>query len=213
MKTIIIWLAAFFTASSLQLMPLLAAEMELSTKLKSTIDRYLLASPNYRDGDLLTRSRMEELQDYLRRTKGNSLVTHSRWRQKMLPDRAPLAKLFFSGGSKVLRAASDQLGSYAELDLLSRSKSGRKRLEDAIRANEPKELARFLLANREKSVAGATNESEKHPSVPATARIYTIADLLAGLAASKTDANPTEKGGTLTDEKLLQETQKIDQNS
>jgi len=95
------------------------------SSLETTVNLYLSADAAYRPGDLLTQSHLEEIQVYLRRTQGNSAATHPKWRQRMLPDSAPLVKIFYSGGGPILRKAAVKLDGYAKLDRLSRSGSNR----------------------------------------------------------------------------------------
>lgn len=156
---------------------------ELPKQLKSTVVRYLSADADYRPGDLITQSQLKEIQAYLRRTQGNSPATHPKWRKRMLPDKAHLASIFYSGGGPVLRQAAAKLGGYGELDRLSKDVSGRRVLQDAIESNSPDKLIRALQAKGEKTKAQRSNQGNKPPAMVRSTRIYTAAEFLAALAA------------------------------
>jgi len=162
-----------------------ALRAELQEVLGPTVDRYLSSSPSYRSGDLITRSHVEELQGYLRKTQGHSAATHGKWRQRMLADNASLVKIFYSGGEEVLREAATKLGSYAELDRLARSGTGRDQLREAVKLKSSELLVRQIMAERAERAAKASEEKvQKVAASSIKARIYTADEFLAAVLGS-----------------------------
>ena len=173
-----------------------ATTAQPSEQLKSTVHNYLSADSGYQRGDLITRSHLEDLQLYLRRTQGHSLATHLRWRKRMLPDTAPLAKIFYSEGRPLLRKAAEKLGGYAALDRLSRSIAGQKTLQEAIKKNST-DLLYQTVADEEKKLAANRKNAEDSRTKPSRKqRIYTAADYLSALAAASTPKKETKKKAT-----------------
>jgi|GEM_PF-2889026 len=158
------------------------AAPELPTELEATVNGYLAGDANYRAGDLITRSQIEELQLYLRRTQGSSLATHMRWRSRMLADRAPLVQIFYAGGEPLLRKAAAKLGGYAKLDQLARSVKGRKILQQAVKNQSLEELEQALAAEEVKRAAKEPKEGKKRLTKPSNL-IYTSQEFLAALRA------------------------------
>ncbi|QEG35620.1 hypothetical protein Pr1d_29220 [Bythopirellula goksoeyrii] len=94
---------------------------------------YLESSGTYVPGDLITESQIEELQDYLRRSFGNSPATHRGLSNRALKDDAPLSRYFFrEQANQVLRKAAEKLGGYGQLEVLSLNRQGRQVLQEAI---------------------------------------------------------------------------------
>lgn len=158
--------------------------------LETTIKLYFESDPDYQAGDLLTRSMLAEFQAYLQRTQGHSLATNPKWQKRVLADRAPLSRLYYSGNETVLRKAALKLGSYRELERLSRKSQGRRILQQSIDNNAVNHLIEAVGAN----VRSATDaELEKTTAVKEvnsgqalrvnSDRIYTASDFLAALRA------------------------------
>ncbi len=111
----------------------------------------------------------------------------------MLPDSAQLAKIFYTNGTEVLRQASSKLGGYAQLDRLSRSIAGRKRIQAAIKNHSADELVRTLLAEQSKKAAELPKRGKKQASRARSTKIYTVADFLAALdLAALESSQPSE---------------------
>lgn len=166
-----------------------SASIRMPIDLKATVDLYLSGDPDYLPGDLITNSHLGDIQVYLRRTQGNSLATHSKWRRRMLTDDAPLVRLFYAGNRSVLRKAASELGGYAKLDQLSRSGSGRRILLRAIENKSAAELIQYF-SNEQPGTAAKQNgpeqkksEENKNAHRALTMRIYTVADYIAAVTA------------------------------
>jgi len=126
-------------------------------------------------------AKSQEIQAYLRRTQRNGPATHHKWRQRLLPDSAPLVQVFYAGGRPVLRKVAAKLGTYAELDRLSRSAEGRQRLRQAIKRNSPAELIQFVMEKRAATVAELPNPEKKDRPIARPKWIYTADEFYAAL--------------------------------
>lgn len=150
-------------------------------QLKAIVHRYFHADPNYHDGDLLTRSQLAEMQLYLRRVRGNTLASHRKWRDLMLPDNAPLISIYRGDDQGTLREAAIKAGSYAELDRLARTLAGREKIQAALKQKS----ADQLLALIEEARAGQhAEESSASTADRRPRRIYSADDFIASVVQS-----------------------------
>ena len=132
------WIPAW-TASAEQ------STVEQNQQLARTIHRYFAGDSSYREGNLICRSQVEELQRYLRRTHGNIPAIHRRLLNRVLADEAPLTKLFYTKhGEAVLCAAANKLAGYAKLEAAARMAAGRKQIKAAIESNQSDALVEFV---------------------------------------------------------------------
>jgi hypothetical protein len=158
-----------------------------------TIERHFAGFSGYREGDLICRSQVEELQRYLRRTRGHIPATHRRLLNQVLADNAFLCRLFFSErGEAVLAAAAKKLSGYADLDSISRLETGRDKIKEAIRSGQPDVLIEYV----EQEMARRSSGQSRQPNVPEAstgyARIYTVEQLIkASLAPSGPNELPS----------------------
>jgi len=125
--------SALTLLGSLSLSPCLAESAPEPTELEMTIQRYFTGQSGYQVGDLITRSQVEELQRYLRRTRRRGPASHPLILRRLLPDNCRLVKLFYArNGAQVLRAAAQKLGGYATLEALTRSTASYTQLVEAV---------------------------------------------------------------------------------
>jgi len=170
---------------------------ELPLNFEETVERYLSVDRNYERGALITKSHLDDLQSYLRRSYGHSIATHVKWQRRMLPDNSRLSQLFYAGGGRfILSKAASQLGGYAKLERLSISSEGRKILHEAIKNNATDVIIQHFEADKLVATAkieaapanGSTNESV---APKRSTRIYTAADYVAQVSHS----SPSNKKG------------------
>jgi len=152
-----------------------APSSDKNSQLAGTIRRYFSSFADYQEGNLICKSQVDELQRFLRRTRGNIPASHKRLLHRVLADEAPLSRLFYSQqGEQVLKAAATKLSGYAKLELSARSALGRRLIMEAIESKQIETLVEY--AKREfddkPSVQG---KQLSHPaSNVASSRIYTV---------------------------------------
>lgn len=157
-------------------------------QLAGVVDRYFRADPNYSPGDLLTREQLVELQMYLRRSRGNTLASHRKWRDYMLPEDAPLAGLFNGQNGEILREAATRGGSYTVLDRLSRTIEGKQRIKAALDHKSSEELVALISEAETAQEKNAANKEDKYLSEKRTLqfrRIYTAEDFVSRVLQSQ----------------------------
>ena len=145
-----------------------------------TVIRHFQSQDQYHVGDLIVRSQVAEIQDYMRKTRGISPITNSRLCKRVIADQDPLARAFNSAGNdQLLREAASQLGGYGPLDQLCQLKSGRQILATTIRQSNLEILLEYI---REKGLSpeivqtSSANAEEKQDR--GRSKIYTVEDLL-----------------------------------
>jgi hypothetical protein len=174
----VICLAGAFSAAA---WPVCAAQptADENQQVAETIERHFAGIVDYRKGHLICRSQVEELQQYLRRTRGNIPAAHGRLLIRILADNAPLTRIFHSEhGEKVLTAAAGQLGGYEKLASLARLAAGRTLIREAIRADQPDVLVDHV--NRETAAIQSQQSKQAKPQGinPGMVRIYTVEQLI-----------------------------------
>lgn len=175
-----------------------AKEKAVPKNLRTTLDLYLSADRSYVSGNLLTDSQLAEFQLYLRKTRGNSLATHSKWIERMVKDSDPLAQMFYNGGSKLLPEVAEKTGGYAKLEQLSRNAGGRQTLQQAIAAKSVPQILTAIAEHDKKQVTQpssnkkATGKQAVKTVAPETAqarRIYTADDYVQAVMAAEQARN------------------------
>ncbi len=149
--------------------------------LSRTVIRFFEGQSQFSPGDLIVRSQVTDLQVYLRKTHRASPATMSPLCRRVLPDRACLARVFYGlGGDQLLREAARNLGGYAPLDRLCRSKAGREILTPAARQDDIEMLLDSVRKHERppNPVRGSPGETDKRPTIQRLSRIYTVEDLL-----------------------------------
>jgi hypothetical protein len=149
--------------------------------LSRTVVRYFEGQSQFIPGDLIVRSQVDELQDYLRKTRRASPATNPQLRKHVLVDHACLAKAFYGlGGDWLLREAARKLGGYGPLDQLCQSKAGREILTTAIRLSDLEMLLDYLRKHElpPEPVRVSPVETDKKQVARKLSKIYTVEDLL-----------------------------------
>jgi len=146
---------------------------------EATVLRFFAGITSYQEGDLIVRSDVAELQDYLRKTHHHSAATHPALLKRVLPDHSQLARLFYtSQGGQVLRIAAKKLGGYADLDRFTRTAIGRGQLREAISSSNADILVEMLAKKSiEQQIEQATDVHSKN-APPRNQRIYTVKQFL-----------------------------------
>ena len=176
--------------------------VEQNQQLARTIYRYFAANSGHREGYLICRSQVEELQRYLRRTHGNIPAIHRRLLNRVLADEAPLTKLFYTKhGEAVLCAAANKLAGYAKLEAAARMAAGRKQIKAAIESNQSDALVEFV--KQEFPVKSRPNPSQQGQQAgqqagqqrtrTEVARIYTLEQFIEAALAT-----PSSRGHVST---------------
>lgn len=156
----------------------------------TTARYYLESGRNYQKGDLITESQIDELQQYLRRSFGNSPATHRGLLNRAVKDNAPLSRYFHrEHGSQVLRRASEKLGGYAALEVLSLDRQGRQILQKALTTGTETELIAKIESFQQIRSEKPNGIPENGPPHQMKA-IYTLEDFLEA-ASSKTNEKNT----------------------
>lgn len=171
-----------------------AVEKAVPKNLGTTLDLYLSSDRSYASGNLITDSQLAEFQLYLRKTRGNSLATHSQWTERMVKDSDPLAQMFYNGGSKILSEVAQKVGGYAKLERLTRSAVGRKTLQQAIAANLAQPIL-TAIAEHDKKLVTQPSSTKKAADTLAVGtivskraqarRIYTADDYVQAVVAAE----------------------------
>ena len=145
-----------------------------------TVIRHFQSQQQYHVGDLIVRSQVAEIQDYMRKTRGISASTNSRLRKRVVADQDPLARAFYSADNdRLLREAAIQLGGYGPLDQLCQLKSGRQILATAIRQANLEMLVKYAHENGVSSgAAQASSANVEEKRNRERSKIYTVEDLL-----------------------------------
>ena len=189
------WIPAW-TASAEQ------STAEQNQQLAQTIHRYFAGNSGYREGNLICRSQVEELQQYLRRTRGNIPAIHRRLLNRVLADEAPLTQFFYAkNGEAVLYAAANKLAGYAELEAAARMAAGRKQIKAAIQSNQSDALVEFVKhefptksrPNPSQQGQQADQQAGQQQARTAIARIYTLEQFIEAALAT-----PSSRGHVST---------------
>jgi hypothetical protein len=192
---VLFWIPAW-TASAEQPM------VEQNQQLALTIHRYFASNSDYREGNLICRSQVEELQQYLRRTRGNIPAIHRRLLNRVLADEAPLTQFFYTkNGEAVLCAAANELAGYAKLEAAARMAAGRIQIKAAIQSNQSDALVEFVKQefpaksrpNPSQQGQQAGQQAGQQQAGTAVARIYTLEQFI-----EAAQATPSSRGHVST---------------
>jgi len=188
-------MSALVLLGALSLKPCLAeSASEMASKssdLEMTIRRYFTGQSGYQAGNLITRSQVEELQKYLRRTRRRGPACHPRMLRRILPDGCRLAKLFYSrNGDQVLRVAAQRLGGYAVLEALTRSPASYTQLVEAVDSGSVDsvvQLAESASPAQSPETAKAEGKKKRRNKV-----IYTLDEFFSAAMAATENAKERE---------------------
>lgn len=169
--------------------------VEQNQRLAGTIHRYFAGNSGYREGNLICRSQVEELQRYLRKTHGNIPAVHRRLLKRVLADEAPLTRFFYAkNGEVMLSDAAKKLAGYAQLEAAARTAAGRKQIKAAIKSNQSDALVEFVEQNFPPKPRQKPSQEGQQQARTAGGRIYTLEQFIeAALAAPSPGAHvPTD---------------------
>jgi len=156
-----------------------------------TIRRYFTGQSGFQAGDLITRSQVEELQQYLRRTRRRGPASHPRMLRQILPDNCRLAKLFYSGnGDEVLPGAAQRLGGYAVLEALTRSTASYAQLIEAVDSGSVDLVVKLAESVRSAQKSETTQVESKKKRRKRV--IYTLDEFLSAARAATENAKGRE---------------------
>lgn len=184
-------IACFFLAR-----PAVSAEQAKTPefdKVSRAIEMYFAAHPDYRSGDLICTSQVQQVL---------KIVAASGWKmynareilERSVPDGSFLAgQLSTPAGRRFMRKISSHAGAYSHLDRLSSVPGGESIVRDLIRKPGGDELVTYMTStkggrNMGKMMAGVRGGVDLNKP---TGRIYTAADLIAALQESD-ENNPSK---------------------
>lgn len=146
---------------------------------QGTVRRHFASGSDYDPRDLITRTQFEQFQRYLRRTQGNSPLTHPRLLKLFLADNARLSRLFYSaGGKQFFRPLAEQIG-YGPLDALCRTSAGLILVKNCFKAGDAApilEAIRVRNTRSEQLIESVEPESDGGASKEAL--LYTVEEFL-----------------------------------
>jgi len=170
------------------------SEVEASSKpsaIEMTIRRFFSGQSEYQDGDLITRSQVEEFQLYLRRTRQRGPASHPLILKRLLPDNSRLCKVFYlKNGGKVLRIASQKLGGYAGIEALVKSTASYTQLVDAVRSGAADSVVQLVEAAGMGKKLDTTKIVENRKRRKKT--IYTVDDFIKAVIVTPEAKTPAE---------------------
>ena len=168
--------------------------------LRATAFRYFSADEDYRRGNLIVRSQVDELQAYLRRTRGPIKAANPIFLKRVLQDNSLLGRYFYrQGGAEVLRLTAEQLGGYGKLEALSATREGKLAIQSAIETASPQELIELAQSAEKPSAAGDTESGDSKKTIPTflDLRIYTLEEYFeAVFEAEKRLQTPTKEASS-----------------
>ena len=172
--------------------PTMAATDASGETIEQTIRRYFESLPEFHEGDLISQSHVEDIQQYLLKTQGHIPATHPHILKRALPDRSPLVRCYYKqNGSELLREAARSLGSYGPLESMLRTGRGRAIVLQAIDSEDPS----LLLTELKKTSPDDTGQGDpahagaEHSASPK--RIYTVEELIeAAVHTAKNESAP-----------------------
>ncbi|MEO2045969.1 MAG: hypothetical protein ABGX16_05285 [Pirellulales bacterium] len=144
-----------------------------------TVIRHFQSQEQYHVGDLIVRSQVAEIQDYMRKTRGISASTNSMFRKRVVADQDPLARTFNSAGNdRLIREAAILLGGYGPLDQLCKLKFGRQILATTIHQSNLEMLVEYVHGHGVSSgAAQASSANAEEKPNRERSKIYTVEDL------------------------------------
>ena len=146
---------------------------QVRQKYRQIVALYLTSGEGYAPGDIITRSQIEELQSYLRKSRQKNTITHPILLERSLPDNAPLSRIFHSSpeAANALRSAAAELGGFGKLDAFSLRQGGRETLLKASQAGDSQAVVELVARESEKIDGPASRLLRRRD-------IYTAEDLI-----------------------------------
>ncbi len=172
-----------------------SAAQSTNPQLAETIERHFASMSDVREGGLICRSQVEEVQQYLRKTQGNIPASHRLLLNRVLADGAPLTKFFHAEhGEAVLCVAASKLAGYAELEAIARTAAGRNQIRAAIQSDQSDALVEFV----KEELAAKSSQQGQQPGQPASktagARIYTVEQFIEAALATPSSGKQAPNG-------------------
>ncbi len=159
-----------------------------------TVRRHFASQRGYHEGDLITRSQIEELQGYLRSAFGHSAATHPRALRRILADDSRLASLFYKKNrGEILRALAAQNKGYEVFDRISRTTAGYARLTEAVDHAEVGVLNQLADEESQKTLSAKSGNSETPVRRSKPTPIYTVEEYLAAFQSVVKKGKSTAK--------------------
>jgi len=159
--------------------------------LEKTIRRFFTGQSGYHADDLITRSQVEELQEYLRKTWRRAPASHPLILHRLLPDENRLCKVFYlKNGGKVLREASLKLGGYVGLEALVRTTAKYAHLVKAVRSGSADAVVELVESSDMGKNAETVRAEEKRER--RKKMIYTVDDFISAVIVTPKAKTPAE---------------------
>ena len=144
-------------------------------RLEATIKRHFAATTGYQEGDLITRSQIEEVQTYLRKSLGHSVATHPRLLIRFLADEARLARIFYwKDGAEMLRTTVANGHSYEILDKLTFKKKSYDQFTRVVELQNLDELKQMIDEELKHQAALEVERQDRPKRRYKPPRIYTV---------------------------------------
>lgn len=155
------------------------------TVLGETVQRYFSGMGGYQEGDLLSRSQVQELQDYLKKTRGHSPATHPWILSRVLADNSRLVRLFYRhNGAELLREAVAKGNGYEVFKSITHTSIGYSELVDAVERGAVEDLIQMAnqKSQQQADALKASDSSPKKRLKPPL--IYTATDYIAAVTVA-----------------------------
>jgi hypothetical protein len=162
------------------------ADGTTGSKAAQLVDSYFAALPDYRAGDLISRSQIVAVIRQIE-AAGGEVKDARTLVERGLPDNSFLIdELSSPAGKKFMRGVGRHQGAYSRLDRLSSISGGQKIVRDLVREPGGDQMLAYLTTTQGGSKLGSTLGGARGGvdlNKP-TGRIYTAADLVAELDGS-----------------------------
>jgi hypothetical protein len=157
---------------------------------KTAVEQYFVAVPNYQAGDLITRSQIEKLLAKFD-DAGVPVPAPEELAARGVADSSFIAReLSTAGGRKFMRRLASTPGAFSHVDRLSSISGGEQLIRDLVRGKDGDKLIEYLATTK-----GGQKMGKMMSAVPSgtdlnrpTGRIYTAADLVAAINAAYASA-------------------------
>jgi len=151
--------------------------------IKESSRRYFASMGGYIEGDLIAKSQIEELRDYLRITRGNSVAMHPKLLGRVSSDQARLVRLFYKeSGAETLRAAAEKSNGYEVFDRMCHQTKRFAELADAVERGAIETLIQMAAQESQKKSQAEQEKKDAPKRRTKPPRIYTLEDYLDAVA-------------------------------
>lgn len=155
-----------------------------------TVETYFASQPGYQNGDLITRTQIEQVITKLASAKVKVSNPTSVTDLGLASDSFLVREFSTPEGKKFMRKIAQQSGAYPHLDRLSTIPQGQKFIRDLVRLKDGDKMVEYLVSTKGgRNMSGMMAEPRGGVDLnKPTGRIYTEDDLLAVL--KKSSAKP-----------------------